>query len=55
MMKLCVKKNNFGKADIDLLFIWDMDKGIINPYLQVDNSDGEKKTQRIDREGVDLF
>lgn len=55
MMKLSIKKNNFGKSDVDLLFIWDMDTGVINPYLQVDNSEGENKVERINHEGVDLF
>ena len=55
MTKIVVKKNNYGKDNQELLMLWDMDKGLLKPYLKVDKSDGKEEVEAINESGVDLF
>lgn len=56
-MKLGLKKNRYGKNNQEVLLIWDIDKGIVKPFLQVStNEQGEaEQTQTTVQTGVDLF
>jgi replicative DNA helicase len=56
-LKIKVPKNRYGKRNQEILLLWDIDKGIIRPFLAVTtNKDGEAvKTKRIGNDGVDLF
>lgn len=56
-MKLGLKKNRYGENNKELLVIWDIDKGIVKPFLQVTTDDrGETTdTKTTTQEGVDLF
>jgi len=55
MTKIVLKKNNYGKDNQELLMLWDMDKGLLKPYLKVDKSDGKEEVESINESGVDLF
>ena len=55
MTKIVLKKNNYGKDNQELLMLWDMDKGLLKPYLKVDKSDGKEEVETINESGVDLF
>lgn len=55
-LKITVRKNRYGKRNQELLLLWDIDKGIIKPFLAVStNKDGEAvKTKKL-AGGEDLF
>ena len=55
MLKLCLKKNTYGKNNQEICMMWDIDAGIMKPFLTVDNEDGEQKTEMVEQEGVELF
>ncbi|MNN48292.1 hypothetical protein D3C81_1627640 [compost metagenome] len=55
-MKLRLVKNTYGKKNQELLMIWDIDKGIVRPFLQVQTNDnGEATSTKTVMEGEDLF
>lgn len=55
MTKLVVKKNNYGKDNQEILLLWDMDIGLMKPYLKVDNSGGAERVERVNQDALDLF
>lgn len=54
-MKLGLKKNRYGKNNQEVLLIWDIDKGIVKPFLQVSTNSGGEAQQTTVQTGVDLF
>jgi replicative DNA helicase len=54
-MKLGLKKNRYGKNNQEVLLIWDIDKGVVKPFLQVSTNDAGEAEQTTIQTGVDLF
>jgi replicative DNA helicase len=55
-LKISVKKNRYGKRNQELLLLWDIDRGIIKPFLAVStNKEGVATSTKKLVEGVDLF
>ncbi|MNR67697.1 hypothetical protein D3C85_1918380 [compost metagenome] len=42
-LKLTVRKNRYGEKDKEVMLIWDIDKGIIKPFLSVTTEKGNEK------------
>jgi len=40
-LKISVKKNRYGVNNQDVLLLWDIDKGIMKPFLKVDNNNND--------------
>jgi replicative DNA helicase len=53
-MKLSIKKNRYGKNNQELLMMWDIDRGIVKPFLQVDGFTGRAELTQGNN-GSDLF
>lgn len=51
-LKLSLKKNRYGKNNQEILMLWNIDKGILKPFLTVDNSSSEPKAEY---KGSELF
>jgi replicative DNA helicase len=55
-LKIGVKKNRYGKRNQEIMMLWDIDKGIMRPFLVVTtNKDGEAVQTKKLTEGEDLF
>lgn len=55
-LKITVRKNRYGKRNQEILLLWDIDKGIIRPFLAVStNKEGEAVQTKKLMEGEDLF
>jgi len=56
-MKFSLKKNRYGERFSEIMMIWDLDKGIVKPFLtaQTDNKGQIKESNPVEQEGVDLF
>lgn len=54
IMKLSVRKNRYGKNNQEVMTIWDIDKGIVKPFLQFDGHTGDAEMTE-EQSGVDLF
>lgn len=58
-MKISLKKNRYGKNNQDLLLIWDIDYGIVKPFLTAEtDKHGEVQEDndiQFQAEGEDLF
>lgn len=55
MTKLVLKKNNYGKDNQEILMLWDMDIGLMKPYLTVDKSEGEERVKPVNQDDINLF
>lgn len=57
VLKMVIKKNRYGLNNQEILIIWDIDKGIFKPFLQVNNDKDEfPEVKRLDGgKGDDLF
>lgn len=53
VMKLSIRKNRYGKNNQDIMMLWDLDRGVIKPFLQFDGLTG--KSQMTSDDGSDLF
>lgn len=57
-LKIVVKKNRYGMNNQEIMLIWDIDKGVIKPFLKVisDSGGNPREAQRIDGgSGEELF
>lgn len=59
-MKMGVKKNRYGENNKEILQIWDIDKGIVKPFLTVSTDehgvvDAEEEQRATVKTGVNLF
>jgi len=55
-MKFSIRKNRYGKNNQELLMLWDIDRGIVKPFLQVDGNSGfAELTGEGKNQGADLF
>lgn len=56
-MKMGIKKNRYGLNNQEVLMIWDIDKGIVKPFLQVStDDDGQADPDKTTvQTGVNLF
>jgi len=55
-MKLAVKKNRYGKDNQEIMLLWDIDKGIVKPFLHVStDKKGKAKDVKKITDGEDLF
>jgi replicative DNA helicase len=52
-MKISIKKNRYGRNNQDLLLLWDIDRGIVKPFLHVDAESG--RAELTTKDGEDLF
>jgi replicative DNA helicase len=56
-LKITVRKNRYGKRNQEIMMLWDIDRGVIKPFLHVStNKEGEvTHTRRLTTEGEELF
>lgn len=57
-LKLSIKKNRYGKKNYELLLLWDIDKGLIKPFMQVQKDKNDKVTSAqpiSEMSGEELF
>lgn len=54
-MKFSIAKNRYGLNNQELLVIWDIDNGIVKPFLAVETNDSGEVQQTEQLSGEDLF
>lgn len=54
-MKISVKKNRYGRNNLEVLTLWDIDKGVIKPFLKVDGQSGKATINYENSDGEELF
>lgn len=54
-MKFAIKKNRYGQNNRELLMIWDINEGIVKPFLSVGTDENGAVEEVEQLEGEDLF
>lgn len=56
-LKITLRKNRYGKRNQEIMMLWDIDKGVMKPFMAVStNKEGEAvKTKKLAAQGEDLF
>lgn len=54
-MKIALKKNRYGENNQEIMLIWDIDKGIVKPFLKTETDDDGNIEQSEQLEGEELF
>lgn len=54
-MKLGLSKNRYGENNKEIMLIWDIDKGIVRPFLSLGTNDQGEAEEVTQLEGEDLF
>jgi replicative DNA helicase len=53
IMKFGIRKNRYGLKDQEIMLVWDINHGIVKPFLKINKGDGETRTEQL--AGEDLF
>lgn len=53
IMKISLRKNRYGLKDQELMLVWDINYGIVKPFLKINKLDGEIHKEQL--AGEDLF